>query len=142
MNISKATSSATHQSSASPELLWSLLTDVGNWKNWNAGVLSSKIEGDFKEGSRLSMVLPDQQVIVSTLKQVQLMKSFTDVAELGDISVAVRHVIEPLDTGGTQILFELTVIGEGAEEICASIGADFPDVLRALSALAQAQEKA
>ena len=38
--------------SASPELVWKVLTDVERWPAWNPDIKAAKLEGDVAEGSR------------------------------------------------------------------------------------------
>ena len=56
--------------------------------------------------------------------------------------VRVRHSLEPLATGGTRITYRATVEGPASNtmgpEIGPAVTADFPDVMAALAARAEA----
>ena len=132
-----ASTSHSHDTSASAQAVWALFTDVSSWKEWNAGVHDCSIDGAFTMGSWLTMTLPDQEVIKSQLIDVMAPQLFTDETKLGDIVVKVRHEIKPLSGGGHRITFSIDVQGERALNVCNGISADFPDVLSALAARAE-----
>ena len=134
-----ATASYHHATTASAATVWEFFKAVHNWKNWNAGVHSCVIDGPFAEGAWMTMVLPDQDIIKSQLVEVSEPNSFTDETTLGDVIVRVKHEVRPLSDGTHQITYAIDVTGEGAEEICEGVSADFPDVLRALAQ--QAEER-
>jgi len=132
-----ATASYHHDTTASAAAIWEFFKAVPDWKSWNAGVYSCELDGPFAEGAWMTMVLPDQEVIRSQLIEVSAPNSFTDETLLGDVAVRVKHEIRPLPTGIRRIVYTIEVEGAGAEEICAGVSADFPDVLRALAAQAE-----
>lgn len=132
-----ATALFTHQTSASAARIWALFAAVPQWKEWNAGVHSCVLDGPFIAGTWMTMVLPDQEVIRSQLVEVNEPHGFTDETVLGDITVRVRHAITPLADGSHSIAYSIDVMGKGAEDICAQVSSDFPEVLHALAARAE-----
>ncbi len=136
-NAMRASASYSHETRASVAAVWALFEAVAQWKDWNAGVYSCALDGPFIEGAWMTMVLPDQEVIQSQLVEVNEPTGFTDETVLGDITVRVRHEITPLPNGNHSIAYSIDVAGAGAEEICAQVSSDFPDVLRALVARAE-----
>jgi hypothetical protein len=137
--ITHATASYHHDTTASAAIIWEFFKAVPDWKSWNAGVYSCELDGPFAEGAWMTMVLPDQEVIRSQLIEVSSPNSFTDETMLGDVAVRVKHEIRPLPNGTHRIVYTIDVEGEGAEDICAGVSADFPDVLRALATRAEQQ---
>ncbi len=60
--------------------------------------------------------------------------------------VRVRHTLDPLATGGTRITYAATLDGPAADTVGPEVGpaitADFPQVMAALAARAEAAEAA
>ncbi|KRP58049.1 MULTISPECIES: SRPBCC family protein [Pseudomonas] len=133
----QASASYSHETSASAATVWAFFEDVQLWKDWNAGVYSCVLEGPFIQGVWMTMVLPDQQVIKSQLVEVNAPIGFTDETVLGDVTVRVKHEIIALPNGNHSIVYSIDVTGEDAEDICAQVSSDFPDVLHALVVLAE-----
>jgi hypothetical protein len=132
-----ASASYRHETSAPAATVWDFFEAVHLWKDWNAGVYSCELDGPFVEGVWMTMVLPDQQVIKSQLVEVNAPIGFTDETLLGDVTVRVKHEIIALPNGNHSIAYSIDVAGEGAEDICAQVSSDFPEVLRALVARAE-----
>lgn len=136
-NRMHASASYRHETRAPTATVWAFFEAVHRWKEWNAGVYSCVLDGPFVEGAWMTMVLPDQQVIQSQLVEVNAPFGFTDETVLGDVTVRVRHEIMPLPNGNHSIVYSINVTGEDAEDICAQVSSDFPEVLRALVARAE-----
>ena len=135
----QATAAYTHETNAPAAAVWALFQDVAHWKTWNEGVFDCQLQGPFAVGSWMTMVLPDQTVIQSLLVEVTEQQSFTDETRLDDIVVRVQHQISALANGRQRITYAIAVEGDGAADICAGVSADFPQVLAALAAKAEAQ---
>lgn len=138
MTVPHATATHRQSTSAPADRVWHLLQDVASWKQWNAGLLDCTIDGPFQVGATLAMTMPDHEVICSQLVEVVPGRRFTDEARLGDIVVRVSHDVTPEASGGCTITYAATVTGEGAEDICGGVSSDFPEVLAALAAAAEA----
>ncbi|WP_230167390.1 SRPBCC family protein [Pseudomonas mediterranea] len=138
-NSMHATASYTHETRASAAAIWALFEAVPRWKDWNAGVHSCTLHGSFIEGTWMTMVLPDQEVIQSQLVEVNKPNGFTDETVLGSTTVRVRHEITPLLNGNHSIVYSIDVVGEDAGEICTQVSCDFSEVLRALAARAESE---
>ena len=134
-----ATATYSQETSASAATIWAFFEAVTDWKDWNAGVYSCALDGPFIQGTWMTMVLPDQEVIRSQLVEVNEPNGFTDETRLGDITVRVRHEISALPNGNHSIAYTIDVVGEGAKDICDQVSSDFPDVLRALVARAESK---
>jgi hypothetical protein len=44
---------------ASPEILWQIWTDVSDWKTWDTGLKAAHLKGPFKEGAK-GRLIPDK----------------------------------------------------------------------------------
>jgi len=133
-------------STASPDALFSILEDVDRWAEWNAGVGRIEMDGSFAAGTTATMVLPDGETLRFRLAWVDPDRGFEDETEVPDAGVVVRvaHLLEPGADGGTHITYRCTV--EGPDDVGAEIGpavsGDFPEVIAALIARAEASERA
>jgi uncharacterized protein YndB with AHSA1/START domain len=128
---------------ASPEAIFGLFADVSRWPEWNAGTEWVELDGPFGVGTTGRMKVPDQDPLAFRLIAVGPggFEDETVVPEAG-IVVRVRHAIEPLVDGPTRVVYRATIDGAQADELGPQIGpqitGDFPDVLSALKARAEA----
>src|SRR5262245_61354917 len=125
--------------SASAEVIWRLFCDVEGWPRWNAGIAHIAIDGPFADGTWFTMQPPGQDPLRSQLLEVRENAGFVDRTEIGDLAVEVAHRIAPLGGGRTRITYAVDASGPDAAEIGAAVSSDFPDVLAALAALAEAR---
>ena len=128
--------------SAAPASLWALLSDVTGWHRWNAGVERIELQGPFATGSVFVMVVPGGERFTSTLLDVAEGAGFTDETLVGDNRVLVHHRLAPLASGQTRITYATEITGPDAEAIGPMVTGDFPEVLAALKALAEAAAQA
>ena len=124
---------------ASADVIWRLWTDVDGWKRWNAGVKQARLKGPFAPGTEFEMTLPDGDVVTSYLREVRCNEGFDDETTAGDLVVRVRHTIERCADGRCRILYSLEASGPEAADMGPAISSDFPQVLKALAALAEGQ---
>ena len=127
------------ETSAPSESIWQLFRDVAGWPRWNAGIADIAIDGPFADGTWFTMQPPGQDALRSQLLEVRENAGFVDRTEVGDLTVEVAHRITPLSNGRTRITYAVDAIGPDAAEIGAAVSSDFPDVLAALAALAEAR---
>ena len=139
INPTQATCSYCQKTTASPMNIWAIWVDVTHWRDWNAGLRDCSIEGPFVQGSWLSMVMPDHEVIQSQIVEVQVGRRFIDETRLGDVTVRVLHEIERLSSGDCKVTYTAEVIGQNATEICEAVSSDFSEVLSALVVLAESK---
>jgi carbon monoxide dehydrogenase subunit G len=127
---------------ATAQTIWKLFCDVPGWKRWNAGIEQIEITGPFTAGTVFYMRPPGQETLTTRLVEVRPNESFVDETSVGDLLVRVAHSIQPLGNGRTRVIYSVEAIGPGAAEIGPLVSADFPDVLKSLSALAESSEGA
>lgn len=130
------------ETTASPETIWSLFSDVANWPQWNAGTEWAKIDGPFTLGAEITMKPPQQDAVNLRIVELQKNKLFIDEARFDDIVIRTKHQVEQTDTGHTRIIYRTEISGPGSEKVGPELGpeitADFPDVLASLVKLAEA----
>lgn len=139
LDVTHASASYSQQTHAPVAAVWAAFTAVADWREWNAGVHASALEGPFREGAWFSMTLPDHVVLRSQLIDVEAPHRFTDQTSLGDITVRVRHEVMPSTAGTCTITYTVDVTGPDAQQVCDQVSADFPDVLSALAARVEGQ---
>jgi uncharacterized protein YndB with AHSA1/START domain len=136
----------TSAAAASPEVIWQLLSDVDGWGDWNAGIETITLDGPLVVGATFRMKPPGDDVLTSTIAELEPNRLLTDVTEVGDLVVRVVHRLDPLPDGGTSITYRVEVGGPAADATCEQVGtavsADFPDVLAALAAAAASSNPA
>ncbi|WKE66894.1 SRPBCC family protein [Gallaecimonas kandeliae] len=122
---------------ASPARIWQLFSDLPGWRRWNSGIAEIELLGPFAEGTCFLMKPPGEDTFSSTLLEVRENAGFTDRTVLGDNCVLVHHRIAP-DGEGVRVTYSTEVTGPDADDIGPMVTADFPEVLAALKALAEA----
>ena len=120
------------ETSATPEIIWSIFRDVPGWKDWNAGIETIEIDGPFATGTWFTMKPPGEDPLRSKLVDVRENVCFVDETRVGDLVVAVAHRIESRAAERTCITYAVEANGPGASEIGPAIASDFPAVLAAL----------
>lgn len=129
------------EAAASPEALWRLLSDIDGWSRWNDGIETIVLDGPLAVGATFRMKPPGEDMLTSTVAELEENRLLTDVTEMGELVIRVVHRLEPLPGGGTSLTYRVKVSGPAAdavgEEVGAAVSADFPDVMAALAAAAQ-----
>jgi carbon monoxide dehydrogenase subunit G len=83
---------------ATPEAVWSLLTDINNWPSWNTAVSRARLHGAFVPGSVFRWKSGGSS-IVSTLKEVEEPKRVSWTGKGFGISAVHVWTIEANGTG-------------------------------------------
>ena len=78
---------------ASEARIWQVLTDVENWKDWIGGIEYSIIQGNFENGSLISIKNIKAPQATNTLKDVVVNKSFTLQSKLPFCTMNGTHEI-------------------------------------------------
>ena len=131
------------ETSASREAVLELFADVTRWPEWNPGTEWVTLDGPFATGTTGLMKVPDQDPLSFRLIAVDS-DGFEDETPIpdADIVVRVRHTISSPRGGRIQVVYRATIDGARADELGPEIGpqvtADFPEVLAALAARAEA----
>jgi hypothetical protein len=132
------------ETSADPDVIFDLFSDVNTWPRWNAGVESVELDGPFVPGTTGTMQVPGQDPMRMRLTAVDAGRGFEDETEIpgAGVVVRVRHALTIVESGRTRIDYGVTIDGPAADVLGPVIGpditADFPSVLEALIAEAEA----
>ena len=124
---------------AGPEVVWRIFQNLAEWPKWNAGIARIEVDGPFVAGTRFRMTLPDGPELTTRLVEVRENVGFVDETRLEDLRVFVDHQIQPLPAGRSRVKYSLEAFGPSCDEMGPIISADFPEVLKALAALAEEQ---
>ena len=138
------TTESTANSSARPETIWSLWSNVAEWNVWDESLVSSTLNTDFIVGNE-GMLTPkgSPQSFGFRLTEVTPLKSFSDITELPGAILTFDHFLE-VTPAGTRITHRASISGDAWEGYAVRMGADFqreiPHTITKLARLAEAME--
>lgn len=93
------------ETSASPEAVWRLWSDIPRWPEWNADLSQAELEGEFSEGSTIRMTSNDGEAVELRIAEALEPERFVDEAELGGITVRTTHKVEPAGPKRLRIVY-------------------------------------
>jgi hypothetical protein len=129
------------ETTAAPETIWKLWTDVGDWPRWNADLDRAELTGAFAPGSEITMFPREDDPIELIIAEADEPERFVDQADLGPVVVRTAHRVERLGPDRSRIVYRMEITGPEADTLGPQIGpeitADFPDVLAKLAAVAE-----
>ena len=127
------------ETSASPEAVWQLYTDVASWPTWDDAVERLTLDGPFEPGAVGTFKLHEQDPLEFRLLEVQPQRGFMDETSIPGGLVRFRHRIEPLDDGQVRLTHavEIEAPAPVAEQIGALITAGVPETMTRLAELAE-----
>lgn len=131
------------ETSASPEAVFQLYSDVSSWPRWDKDVEKVELAGEFEAGVSGVMVITGQGALPFTLTSVELNRGFSDQTPLEEAGVVVNfdHILTPTAQGGTLITHRLSITGPAAATVGPQIGPfiteDFPQAVATLAQLAE-----
>ncbi|MFD9359527.1 polyketide cyclase [Streptomyces sp. NPDC060031] len=127
------------ETTAAPEAIWHLWTDVENWGTWNADIEKIELRGPFAAGSEITMTPAGQDPVELRIAEVAEGESFVDEARFDGLVLRTAHRIERLDgtaAAAVRVVYRMEITGAGAEEMGPRIGpaitADWPETMAAL----------
>lgn len=133
------------ETTASPDAIWRLWSDVGGWPDWNADIEHIEISGPFAPGSTITMTPIGQDPIELRIAEAVDPDLFVDEAELADVVVRTIHRIDGLEGDRVRVVYRMEISGPGADtlgpELGPKISADFPETLSALAEHAERAER-
>ena len=124
---------------ASPEAVWRLYSDVATWPAWDDAVERVALDGPFEPGAVGTFKLHGQDPLEFRLVEVQPLRGFMDETSIPGGVVRFRHTIATLDDGRLRLTHavEIEAPAAVAEQIGALITAGVPETMTRLAALAQ-----
>jgi hypothetical protein len=129
------------ETSAAPEAIWQLWSDVRSWKSWNGDVERVDISGEFAVGSTVTMTPIDDEPIELLITEASRPNVFVDQAEFPGLVIRTIHRVDTARGGGSRVTYRMEISGPDADsagpELGPQISGDFPDTLAALVAHAE-----
>ncbi len=126
---------------ATPEAVWRVWSDVQSWGTWNADIEKIEITGPFAAGSEITMTPAGQDPVRLRIAEATENELFVDEAVIGELTLRTTHRLDRLDANRTQVTYRMEITGSGADEIGPRIGpgitADWPATMAALISRAQ-----
>jgi uncharacterized protein YndB with AHSA1/START domain len=124
------------ETTAAPEAVWRVWSDVERWPEWNADLERAELSGPFAAGSTITMHQQGGDRMELQIAEAVERERFVDEADLGDVVVRTTHRLQPLGEGQVRILYRMEITGPQADTLGPQLGpaisADFPQVLGAL----------
>jgi uncharacterized protein YndB with AHSA1/START domain len=117
---------------ARADAVWSALTDVERWPEWNGDIARIVLAGPFATGSTIAMTVQDGDTIALRLADVVDGVRFVDEATVADTVIRTAHVVTRLDEQRSRVLYRLEAEGPAAGQIGPAVSADFPETLEGL----------
>jgi len=123
---------------ATPEQVWPMYADVDRWLEWDSGLVSVTLDGDFAVGSRGVLGVEGQPPLEWELTEVVENALFTDVTEIpGVATLTFVHRIAPTATGSV-ITHEVRITGPAATALGPDVTSDTPECMERLAEIAAA----
>lgn len=66
----------------SPEQIWKAWSDVINWNKWDHDIEWSRLEGDFKNGSKITLKPRGSQVVCGVIENCEPLHSFANATPI------------------------------------------------------------
>lgn len=124
--------------SAAPEAVWALWSDISTWASWDPPVERVLLDGPFRVGTGGTMVMAGGIEMPFELVEVTPDRRYLDVLRMGELEIRIDHVVEPDESGGSVVTVTTEISGPGAEGVGAMVTADAPAAVAALVAQAEA----
>jgi hypothetical protein len=129
------------ETSATPEAIWQLWSDVRTWKSWNADVERVDISGEFAAGSTIKMTPIADEPIELLITEASRPNVFVDQAEFPGLIIRTIHRVGTAGGGRSRVTYRMEISGPDADsagpDLGPQISGDFPDTLAALVAHAE-----
>jgi hypothetical protein len=124
------------ETTAAPEAIWRVWSDVERWPEWNADLERAVLSGLFAAGSNITMHQQGGDTIELRIAEAREPEQFVDEADLGEVVVRTAHRVEQVGEGRVRVVYRMEITGPQADTLGAQIGpeisADFSQVLAAL----------
>ena len=131
----------TIETSARPEAIWRLWSDVAGWPEWNGDIERIELEGPFAPGGRIVMTPKGEETVELRIAEAAEPELFVDEADMGEIVVRTIHRVERMEGDRALVTYRIEISGPSAEtlgpRLGAEISADFPQVLAELVSRAE-----
>ena len=125
---------------AQPERIWEIWTDVANWPKWDHGLKWSSIQGPFALGTKIKLKPQNGPKVTGCLVECSPLKSFSDVTHMPFTKIFFHHRLIQEESHwvinhGIEIRGLLTPLLR--RTLGAQIAKEMPEALRSLVKLAE-----
>jgi Polyketide cyclase / dehydrase and lipid transport len=124
------------ETTASPEAIWRLWSDVATWPEWNEDIEKIEISGPFAVGRTIAMTPIGQDTVELRIAEASEPHLFIDEAEFPDVVVRTVHRIDPVSGDRRKVIYRMEISGAAAgsvgPELGPQISSDFPETLSGL----------
>jgi hypothetical protein len=124
------------ETTATPEAIWRLWSDVLGWPEWNRDIEHVEISGPFEAGSTITMTPVGDDPVELRIAEAVEPEMFVDEAALGDVLVRTIHRVERGDGEHNRVVYRMEISCLAADtvgpELGPQISGDFPETLAAL----------
>jgi hypothetical protein len=133
-----------HPTTASPEAIWDLWSDVSNWSRWDTDLEEVTLEGDFEAGAKGSLRPEGMDSFPFVITRAEPGLGYSDETPIGDAVLQFDHDVVKTD-GETQVRQRVTMDGPAAnrlfEEFAEKIILDIPGSVTRFAELAERQSQ-
>jgi hypothetical protein len=131
----------THPTTARPDAIWTLWSDVTSWPDWDVDLEHVTLDGVFAAGTRGTLKPKGMGVFPFVLTRAERDRGYSDETPLDGAVLRFDHDLVPTDAG-TVIRQRVTVEGPAANEYFAPLAANIIlDIPAALARLAERAER-
>jgi uncharacterized protein YndB with AHSA1/START domain len=127
--------------SAAPEAIWRLWSDVEHWGRWNRDIEQIEISGPFAVGAEITMTPAGQDPVQLRIAELTEGEQFIDEANVEGLTLRTTHRLDHLDSADTRVVYRMEITGPTADQLGPQIGpaitADWPETMAALVAQAR-----
>ena len=124
------------ETTATPEAIWRLWSDVAGWPEWNGDIEHIEISGPFEAGSTITMTPVGDDPVELRIAEAVEPEMFVDEAALGDVLVRTIHRVERGGGEHNRVVYRMEISGPAADtvgpELGPQISGDFRETLAAL----------
>jgi uncharacterized protein YndB with AHSA1/START domain len=132
----------TGETSASPDVVWRVLTNLNEWESWDTSMEWVRLQGAFGVGAQVVMKPKGQDPITSTIVEAIENTVYAGETSFGEVTLRFSHTLQPTEAGGTGVVHRLEIAGPAADQVGPELGPttteDFPEAMAALLARAEA----
>jgi hypothetical protein len=130
---------------ASPDVIWGLWSDVANWSRWDTDLEEVTLEGRFEAGAKGSLRPEGMGALPFTITRAEPGVGYSDDTPIGDAVLRFDHDVITAE-GRTQVRQRVTMDGPAAndlfEEFASKIIMDVPGSVTRLIELAEGESGA
>jgi hypothetical protein len=133
-----------HPTTAEPETIWELWSDVKNWNRWDTDLEEVTLEGEFEAGARGALRPEGMDSFPFTITRAEPGVGYSDETPIGDAVLRFDHDVITVGRE-RQVRQRVTMDGPGANqlfgEFADKIIMDVPGSVTRFAELAESESK-